>query len=119
MKIIATRKNYQPTWVFADVLEELWKHNKSFYIASWSGGPKAAWYAYDIPDVKTAFCTADTYIETIDGELTVSFENGRHRTRWLLNLGMKLIPIGLEDKHYQKAISIGLAKSRVQLNEEI
>ncbi|REL35382.1 plasmid fertility inhibition factor family protein [Thalassotalea euphylliae] len=119
MRIQSTQKEYKPTWVRAAVLEALWKVDRNFYIGIWSGEPKTSWFAYDIPFVKTAFCTADMYLTEVDGKLTVGFEDGRHRTRWLLNSGFELIPVGLEEHHYKRAVALGLAVSRVKQNEEM
>ncbi|TYT73165.1 plasmid fertility inhibition factor family protein [Desulfobotulus mexicanus] len=119
MKIQATRKQYIPTWVNADILEELWKVNHSFYVESWVGEPRIGWFAYDIPDVRTGFHTADMYLKEIDGKLTVGFINGRHRTRWLLSKSLNFLPVGLEDSHFEKACEIGLAVARVLGHEEI
>ena len=119
MKIQATRQEYIPAWVNPEVLEKLWIFNPNYYIKSWSGSPKIGWFAYDIPDVRTGFCTGDMYLEEIDGHLTVGFVAGRHRTRWLMTRGDPLIPVGLEEHHYQKALSIGLAVSRVLAHEEL
>ena len=119
MKIKATRKEYIPTWVKAEVLEDLWKVDHNFYIESWDGEPQIGWFAYDIPEFRTGFCTADMYLKDIDGKLTVGFVNGRHRTRWLLSKSFKYVPVGLEDLHFEKACEIGLAVARVQDHEEI
>lgn len=119
MKIQATRKEYIPTWVYPEALERLWILNKNYYVESWSGEPKIGWFDYAMPDVRTGFCTADAYLEEIEGKLTVGFVNGRHRTRWLMTMNKRLIPIGLEEECFKKAISIGLASGRVMPHEEL
>jgi len=119
MKIQATRNEFLPTWVKRDLLEELWVRNPNYYVKSWSGEPDAGWFSYSMSEDKTGFCTGDMYFEKVDGQLTIGFENGRHRTRWLMSLGETLIPVGLEDHHYKKALSIGLAVSRVMPDERL
>jgi hypothetical protein len=111
MKTVANRPEYKPTWLYTEVLDRLWKESGSPYVASWTGLPRfPEWFEYENGHL-AAFKTADLYIEMLNGAARIEFLDGRHR-RWLMNR-FELVPVGLEERHYEEALRLGLASRRV------
>ena len=116
MRIAASRPEYKPTWLDAHVLDRLWKLSGSPYVASWTGLPRFPdWFDYENGQ-PVAFKTADLYLELVNGVRGIKFLDGRHRTRWLMTR-FDLVPVGLEERHYEEAVRLGLARRRVEIGE--
>lgn len=119
MRIHANREEFKPRWIRSLVLASRWTVGSSYFVASWEGSPLDGWFCYDNNANRTAFKTADMYLERSGESLEIRFVDGRHRTRWLLSLGITLVPVGLEDAHYTQALHIGLAAASVRETDEI
>lgn len=118
MKIQHTRSWHVPIWVFSSKLEELWGNDK-IAIKKWEGDPDITWFNYDNNRNRIAFLTADMSLLVVEGKIKIYFTNGRHRTRWLLQQGFELIPVGINKESIQFAIKIGLAARIVESHEVI
>ena len=112
MRIVADRPEYKPTWMYTEVLERLWKSSGSPYVAAWDGLPVFPdWFHYEDGHL-AAFKTGNLNLEVVTGAGRISFLDGRHRTRWLMNR-LAEVPVGLEEHHYQQALMLGLASRHV------
>jgi hypothetical protein len=112
MRIVAHHPEYTPTWLHTEVLERMWRATGSPYVATWTGPPVFPdWFQYD-QGSPVAFMTADMDFEVVAGAGRIRFVEGRHRTRWLMGR-FALVPVGLEARHYDEAVSLGLAARRV------
>ena len=107
INIVPNRQQYIPTMVSPQKLESLWPID-DLYVAAWSGEPLSDWFRLDDYRNPTAFRTADVRVSTSQMGPSISFLNGRHRTRWLLQQGLTEIPIGIYVDELNLAISLGL-----------
>lgn len=123
MKIQANRDSYPPYLVRADVLENLWRRTP-LYVGQWEGEPKRTWFHYEwtresMGTKKIAFLTADVSIGFDEGGHFINFVNGRHRTRWLLQSRLELIPVGLYGEHIDLAEKLGLFVRTVSMEDRL
>lgn len=88
MIILSDCFDYAPMLVDAKKLESLWRGD-SLYISRWGGAPREKWFLMDDDGKKIAFIAGLASMHMG----AVRFTNGRHRTRWLLELGMDVIPL--------------------------
>jgi hypothetical protein len=118
MRIVADRPEYKPTWLYTEVLDRMWRATGSPYVATWKGIPVFPdWFAYE-NDHLVAFKTGNMNFEVVGGKGRIYFLDGRHRTRWLMSR-FSLVPVGLEEQHYEEAVSLGLASGRVIATDQI
>lgn len=107
------RSSYPPFWVRASMVELLWPQDHR-HVAEWKTNPKKAWFWGE--KIQTA--DIDLVRDENNG-FKISFINGRHRTRWLLESGSDRIPIGINEDHIDVAHSIGLILKKVDSADEI
>lgn len=91
MIILSDSFFFVPAIVDANRLEAYWKKDDG-YLARWSGPPCRNWFLSDEAGARIGFFAG---LVNLDGE-AIGFTNGRHRTRWLLGLGLKSIPVCIE-----------------------
>ena len=107
-----------PVLVYRERLEYLWELNNDPDIITWDEPPCCGWFSYsgDRPHV---FHVADCIMTTTNGQNTIKFWNGRHRTRWLLNnTNLSQIPIGIRNDSIDIATSEELI-SRVLAKDDV
>jgi len=98
-------------WINAEMLDKMWQLNEAYYLESYNGEPKDAWFSHeDSNDPNYGIIAPEIWLETIGGKLTVGFKNGRHRTRWLIQCGFKELLIGMYRPAIVQAKQIGLAR---------
>lgn len=98
MLVKSNRKEYTPRFIAVDTLEKLWKNDGDTYLINYKRKPEPQYWL----DNKTGdFITGDARFD-YDGKGSprIGFTDGRNRTRWLINTGRKLIPVGLTDENY-------------------
>ena len=114
MEIYAGRKEYLPTWVNAKKFDILWHQSEdSLFVEEWTGEPKKVWFKHSDNNERIGFQTADASFDIQNGKVNVEFLNGRHRTRWRLQQDNLMIPIGLTDASFEKAVKLGLDPKRI------
>ncbi len=123
LKILPTRSDHVPTWINANILDQLWKVDKGLYKECWVGDPIRNWFEFK-DKKKYAFKTADAHIYDQDNSRFLNtpyacFTNGRHRSRWLMSLGFEEIPIGLKDRCFKRALLLGIPVRRVADNDTL
>ncbi|MBH0074017.1 hypothetical protein I6F48_00365 [Pseudoalteromonas sp. SWYJ118] len=104
MKIKTVRPNKIAVWVKSKKFEAMYTKNE-LCINKWSGNPRKLWFYYSEPMVMTHFELPCVFI-SVDGSIT--FDNGRHRSRWLLNQNSDTIPVGLYNEHLARGYELGL-----------
>jgi hypothetical protein len=112
MRIVADRPEYRPTWLYTEVLDRIWRATGSPYVATWNGIPVFPdWFDHE-GERPVAFKTGNMNLQVVCGAGRIYFLGGRHRTRWLMSR-FPMVPVGLEEQHYDEAVSLGLASRRV------
>lgn len=86
------RQNESLFFVPVDFIEAHWPACHQ-YIDAWRGGGLRHWFSYDQNDKATHFLAGDAGFN----EGAFSFGGGRHRTRWLIQLGLPEVPVALSD----------------------
>jgi len=119
MKIEQVGDEYIPVWVDVMVLGEYWKNNISYYVSNWTEEPKSHWFKYDSNGKRISFITGNMSLAQNDEMPFISFTSGLHRTRWIMSVNKKHIPVGIKEENYAYALRIGLAITRVTKNEAI
>lgn len=99
-------KNYWfPAFLHAEVLERLWANDGlCAEVLSWSGEPLNKWF-YD--EGKSIYLGCAYFSDN-----SISFSNGRHRTRWMMQQGLKSIPVCIAASSYYEALLSGLISRR-------
>lgn len=85
----------------------------SAYLTQWKGGPRDKWFLKGENNRKVAFIAGIASIEDRD---QISFTNGRHRTRWLLDEGLGELPICIPAHELEAWIDRDLI---IQINQPI
>ncbi|WP_143613073.1 plasmid fertility inhibition factor family protein [Thiohalospira halophila] len=115
----ATRDYLIPYFVYSAKLEQLWRKD-ALYIRQWQGEPKSVWFRRSRPKKeRVAFYVPHLNIELDTHGYAISFTNGRHRTRWLLQAGKKEVPVGLEEGEIALADELGLLARTVRADDEL
>lgn len=118
-----SRNRYPAFLVHAEILNSLWNSADQLFIPKWTGGPRKDWFCIQ-PEYSqrtlqdSLFKPGDAGVEVRDGREFLRFKNGRHRTRWLLQLGIPHVPLGVEKECIPRAAEIGLLVSQA-LHAEI
>lgn len=94
-------------WCHADRFEELFKVETQYYLDSWVGDPCARWFHYN-NGVPISLVLGTCGIDFEENVYSIVFSNGRHRTRWLLNIFKTMVPVSFEDNCYKIAEEIDL-----------
>ncbi len=121
VKIEATRSFHQPYFVYTKTINALWRKD-SFFVEEWEGEPKTAWFRWSFSKkvrILEAFYTADAHIVKDNFGYFLHFTNGRHRTRWLLQMNMPIIPIGISDDNILLAYELGVISKKVSANDTL
>ncbi len=105
-------------WADSTKLDDLWKMDPTDYIAAWKGEPRDIWFRPRA--TRDAFLVPVLSIIFKDDLPSISFSNGKHRTRWLIgNMKCREIPIGVRSNMIDRGMAIGLILRRVADDEEI
>ena len=83
-------------WVNTKLFDELWKSSDWDSVDSWKGDPKAVWFL-DRNNLNGLILP--TIYPTNEG---VAFNNGKHRTRWLIQQDISRMPIAITKRHFEK-----------------
>jgi len=99
-------KNYWfPAFLSVAALEKIWgKDGFCAEVSSWSGEPLERWFSKDRSAIMLG-CARYS-----DG--SISFSNGRHRTRWMMQLGLEYVPVCIAASDYYQAMMDGLISHR-------
>lgn len=106
-------------WVSTKELDRLWKSSDPEYIKSWDGEANYTWF---LPN-KTLI-VPELSITASNEETEITFKNGRHRTRWLIQQDLIEIPVGLPVQQIEYGKKIGLItrdfenQEPVEINDE-
>jgi len=87
--IVSDSFYHSPTIVDSERIEHFWRMD-SAYLTEWEWEPRDKWFLKDVNNKKIAFIAG---LASLDGRDQIGFINGRHRTRWLLNKGIKELPV--------------------------
>ena len=113
------RDDYIPVWVDAKLFDRLWS-NEELYVADWIGDPKIGWFTYDrAGEKKEGIQIADVSLAIEEDKVSIGFTNGRHRTRWMLQHGLKEIPIGVWEEQIAPGIKAGIISRMVTQNDRV
>lgn len=123
MKYDPINNHYIQSWVDIRRLESLWPKD-DFYVTTEDLKrigipPSPSWFTYDGTERIESFILPRASLsirhDTEDPYLT--FENGRHRTRWLINtandLGVNTLPMNISVDTYERATKYGLTAYRI------
>lgn len=106
-----------PVFLKADRLQELWDRDSLARDVS-EAYPEAKKVWFMAAEKELGECMT-LGRGSISEERGLSFDNGRHRTRWLLDLGLNEIPVFLTPQSYVEALFIGALSRRAFLDEPI
>ena len=100
------RDSWYPVFIDRDGLLSIWDQDAlARDVQAWEGEPKKSWFRYC-----DSSCLTIAYAYVSNG--SISFENGRHRTRWLLQQGYQNIPISMTSRSIVNAIELGIFNRR-------
>lgn len=80
---------YVPVIVNSRMFENYWKLD-GLFLKSWEGNPLDRWFLKSSSGEKIGFFAG---LASFDHKRVISFTNGRHRTRWLIDSGLECIPV--------------------------
>ena len=83
-------------WVDTKLFDERWKSSDCDSVDSWDGDPKAVWF---LDRSNRDGLILPTIYPTTEG---MEFNDGKHRTRWLIQQGISKIPIGITQGHFEE-----------------
>lgn len=121
VKIEATRPWHQPYFVHVEAIDCLWRKG-SLFIDKWEGEPETSWFRWSFFKKNKkleAFLTSDAHIGQDDFGCFLHFTNGRHRTRWLLQMNKPIIPIGISENNILLAYELGIIFRKVSENDTL
>jgi hypothetical protein len=91
-------------WISVSRLQELWNDPD---VAHWNGNPRDNWF---LPTSnRECLLIPELQIERNE-QNDITFVNGRHRTRWLIQEGYEEIPVGILKSEIELGTSIGLIR---------
>jgi hypothetical protein len=101
------KNDWSPAFLHRNVLMNIWGNDVlCSEVESWDGDPLESWFRNgDMSEI--------TIGKAYFSEDSISFVNGRHRTRWMLQQGFENIPVCLPAKSYFNAGVYGLLNKRV------
>jgi hypothetical protein len=100
-------------------LEILWRRNTEQYLHVYDSPPCSSWFGFDAGYPYIFHVSDCKIIERESGHL-LKFNDGRHRTRWLLNnTNLVHIPIGLRREYLPLAMESNLLIKQVDPEEEL
>jgi hypothetical protein len=98
----ASRDLWIETFLDSEKIMDIWNNSTlTAEVQQWKGEPLKQWFK-DL-DQRQGIYLATAYL----GEECLSFNNGRHRTRWMLQQGVKAVPICLQANSYRYAYENG------------
>ena len=89
MLVLSESFHYVPILVHGALLEKQWRRS-DLYLESWERLPPCQWFYHDEVGKPIAFLAG---LACLGQDDTVGFTNGRHRTRWILSLGLLHVPV--------------------------
>lgn len=109
--------HWVPVFLKADKLLEIWNRNDlASDVSQAESEPKSAWFIAPESELGEYMNLARG---SVSEEYGFSFVNGRHRTRWMLDSGMKEIPVFVDHRSYAETLFLGLLSRRAFLGESI
>ncbi len=116
------RSNPEPLFFIARLtVESLWQNTEkhlwgacrmSDYLIPGSVlAPNRHVFGKTVPSQRYYFKAARVSIASNKNGYVLKFSEGRHRTRWLLDLGIKYIPLGISEYNNDEVKSLGLFRA--------
>lgn len=106
-------------WMPVKELEKAWKRDHGYYLNKRWSGDRGGWFDFDdneqpllvLPYAHIQFCHP-WGIGWLPKRPVLSFTNGRHRTRWMIQHQASAIPLlfDKEDLQFHEAVRIGLVE---------
>jgi hypothetical protein len=110
MRIDVQSAAWTPVVADRDRFDALWKRHQD-YIDRDIPHAKAAWFTRYSTDRKPiGFLCGVGYMTMVDGQPSIAFSNGRHRTRWQIQNGNGEVVFAFANEHLGKAIGQQLIK---------
>ena len=110
MKLIISvqSESWIPAVVNVTLLEKFWRNDQDYY-KRYGFPPYHKWLGFDGYKRPNLFKVGVCYVSRIElFEYKLTFNNGRHRTRWLLENNAKEIPIAIHKNCFEIALKSGL-----------
>lgn len=102
-----------PVWVNVEVFEQWWSKDVDYFEPGTKNWMKATFFS-GLESIPTLYIGRAS-ISIKNGRECLYFKGGRHRTRWLLDMGVNPLPVALSPSALAKADEIGLL---IRLMEE-
>ena len=105
-----------PTFLNSEILLEIWSRDAlARDVGEYVGEPQRSWFKR-FQNVDQAFlCLGKASVS----DEAISFENGRHRTRWMLDNKVLEVPVCLTHTSYYNALMMGLISRRAFIGDQI
>lgn len=94
---------YKPFWVDSVILERLWAGHDGYFPPGTKNQLKATFFDYVDRDMPYFYFGRASVQQEASGKACVAFNGGRHRTRWLLDLGLSRVPLALSETSVELA----------------
>lgn len=104
MLVISDLCGYVPILVDAKKFADRWERN-SRYVKYWEGPPLCRWFDHRHMVEPVAFYPARAWL---DEKNMIDFMNGRHRTQWMLGLGLSSIPVCILAEEVGRWVDLGI-----------
>lgn len=98
MLILTDSYHYVPVLVDPKRFEDLWKKD-GLYLPNWGKPPRDKWFHLGKDGKRIGFIAG---LAAMGSEESIGFTNGRHRTRWLLEAGLKELPICIPHEEHDQ-----------------
>lgn len=105
-------------FIARSTVESLWQNTEKnlwgacrmsdYLIPGSVSAPSSHVFGKTVPSQRYYFKAARASITSSKNGYVLKFSEGRHRTRWLLDLGTKYIPLGISEHSFDEVKSLGL-----------
>lgn len=116
MLILTESIHYVPVLVDPRRFDELWSKD-DLYLESWNQLPRETWFIEAPSGSRVGFIAG---LAAMSNDSSIGFTNGRHRTRWLLEQGIKRLPICMPPEELDQWLAADLilaTKQPIQAND--
>ena len=108
---------YIPVWVNTQIFEEWWSKDLDYFAPDYHTELNSSYFARI--DRDPSFCIGRGSLSVKCGVDCFYFSGGRHRTRWIISLGVDPLPVAILPSAVERAREIGLLIRFIEAGESV